>query len=167
MNWKDYCQAAQRTLVDLGNDKLDLSHMILGLTSEYNEYQDAVTYEDKINRNEEVGDMYWYIANYCNMRSISPSYFNDDLGNKDYLYCLSKLSNLVKRYVAYNKNIDKVEEKYWIDGMLYFLKKMHSGIPTETVLEKNINKLKVRFPDKFDTEKAINRDLNAEYNALL
>ena len=166
MNWKDYCQAAKRTLVKLENDKLDLSHMILGLISEYNEYQDAVTYKDEVNKNEEVGDMYWYVANYCNMRNINPT-FDYNIGYENYAYCLSKLSNIVKRYVAYNKEIDKLEEKYWINGILFNLNSMYIDTTMETVLEKNINKLKVRFPDKFDTEKAINRDLNAEYNALL
>jgi hypothetical protein len=32
----------------------------------------------------------------------------------------------------------------------------------EKCLENNIAKLKIRFPDKFDAEKAINRDLASE-----
>lgn len=166
MNWKDYCQAAQRTLVDLGNDKLDLSHMILGMISEYNEYQDAVAYIDNVNRNEEVGDIYWYVGNYCNIQNITPI-LNNNIGYEGYAYCLSKLSNIVKRYVAYNVDIDKLEEEYWINGILYNLNTMYVDTTMEQVLEKNINKLKVRFPDKFDIDKVLNRDLSSEYKTLL
>ena len=40
------------------------------------------------------------------------------------------------------------------------------GSDFEETGEININKLKVRFPDKFDSEKAINRDLDKEAETL-
>jgi len=40
------------------------------------------------------------------------------------------------------------------------------GINPEEAYEKNINKLKVRFPEKFSEEKALERDLEAERKTL-
>ena len=39
-------------------------------------------------------------------------------------------------------------------------------IDFEEILESNINKLKHRFPDKFSSEKALNRDLEGERKIL-
>lgn len=36
------------------------------------------------------------------------------------------------------------------------------NVPFEEVQRRNIDKLKTRYPDKFSTEKALNRDLDAE-----
>lgn len=41
-----------------------------------------------------------------------------------------------------------------------------TGIDHELALDKVINKLKTRYPDKFTTESAINRDLDAERKVL-
>jgi hypothetical protein len=40
------------------------------------------------------------------------------------------------------------------------------GFDPDAVLEKNIAKLRARYPDKFDAEAAVNRDLDAEKRAL-
>jgi len=48
----------------------------------------------------------------------------------------------------------------WEQIMKYF------GINPEEAYEKNINKLKVRFPEKFSEEKALERDLEAERKTL-
>lgn len=41
-----------------------------------------------------------------------------------------------------------------------------TGLRIEDILEKNINKLRARFPDKFTEERAIERDLNQERQIL-
>ncbi len=40
------------------------------------------------------------------------------------------------------------------------------GLDFYKLLENNINKLKIRYPDKFDTAKALNRDLESERKKL-
>jgi hypothetical protein len=40
------------------------------------------------------------------------------------------------------------------------------GIELDDLLHANLDKLKLRYPDKFDTDKAINRNLEAERNLL-
>lgn len=42
----------------------------------------------------------------------------------------------------------------------------HRDIDFDSLMERNINKLRTRFPDKFTQEKAINRDLEAEREQL-
>jgi len=41
-----------------------------------------------------------------------------------------------------------------------------NGIDFYKQLDKNINKLKARYPDKFDSDKAINRNLEVERKTL-
>ena len=43
---------------------------------------------------------------------------------------------------------------------------MYDGIDYEKSLENNINKLKVRFPEKFTEENALNRNLKEERKVL-
>ncbi|ASV44488.1 hypothetical protein PBI_SCTP2_473 [Salicola phage SCTP-2] len=49
---------------------------------------------------------------------------------------------------------EEIGDGFWYDAML--LRLINSDF--ESAADKNISKLKIRFPDKFDSEKAINRD---------
>ena len=165
MNWKEYQINVKRTLAELENYKLDLSHIILGLISEYAEYIEAIKANDKININEEIGDKCWYLAAYCNLRDID---LDSIIMNKQtYIYNLSLLSNLVKRYIAYNKEFDRNLEIELVGKLVANLREMAGSSKLEDILEKNINKLKVRYPEKFDETKATERDLEAEYKTLI
>lgn len=112
---EEYISGSERTFADLGNPLSNNLHMVLGMSTEVGELQDQYKRElaydskiDRINTIEEIGDLLWYIANYCRINNIS------------------------------------------IPG----------------AMERNINKLKTRFPDKFSKESAINRNLEAEMEAL-
>ena len=70
MNLKEYQEQAKRTCPTLGNDKLDLAHMVLGMGSELNELDKAIFENDEVNKSEELSDIFWYIANYCTFRGF-------------------------------------------------------------------------------------------------
>ena len=77
------------------------------------------------------------------------------------------LDNL-KKHIFYGKPIDEVnliEEQgdgHWYDAILYDA----LGADPEETLQKNIAKLMVRYPHKFESEQALTRDLEAERRTL-
>ena len=119
MNFKEYQQGAARTFAE-NPDKLQPNqfselHCVIGISTEAGELLDAykkhIYYKrelDLVNVKEEIGDIMWYIANFCTVM----------------------------------------------------------GIELDELLHANLDKLKLRYPDKFDTDKAINRNLEAERNLL-
>lgn len=115
MDIKTYSKEVQRTVSELPLPEHNI-HMLMGMTTEVGELVDVFKKNlaygkdiDWINVEEEIGDLLWYIANFC------------------------------------SKN----------------------GIDLEQTLQKNVDKLVTRYPDKFDADKAINRDTTAERKTLV
>lgn len=177
MNLITYQQETKRTLPDLGSEPLNLAHMVLGICSEDAELTRAFIENDQVNIGEEIADMHWYISNYCNLRGYSLSELNNtSLEWEDpyaelssmFNYGLSKLQDLVKKNLAYNKPIDRTKEMWYLRMILEGLDNFctENSIILENILENNINKLKVRYPEKFTEELALNRNLEEERKEL-
>lgn len=174
MRIREYQEETKRTCPSLGSDKLDLCHMLLGIGSETEELYKAFVLKDNVNIGEEIADKFWYLANYCTFRSydLSELFDNKDefiqdeweLETEVEIIKFSKLQDYVKKYIAYNKPIDRSLEENSLKGLLWSLNYVidKQNLDLEKLLENNINKLKVRFPDKFTQEKALNRDLISE-----
>lgn len=172
--FKQYQEDAKRTCADLGDLKLNLSHMALGIISELEEYTKAMVEDDMVNAREELADMCWYLANYCNFRGFdledvigNPNSLSFDLQKWEeevslLLVFSSRLSDYVKKYIAYNKPLNEELEKKAIEAIAYSLTLEADYFDFEVDLKKNIDKLKQRYPEKFTEEKALNRDLKAE-----
>lgn len=165
MNLKEYQLQAKRTCPSLGSEKLDLAHMVLGIFSEYEEWFNAT---DTVNETEELADMYWYLANYCTFRGY-------DISEINWEYCynwmsfetnVSILQDYIKKYIAYNKEINKNDELYIIGALLLNINDMYGDFDIEQSLQNNIDKLRIRFPEKFDENLAKNRDLESERKEL-
>lgn len=192
MNNIEYRHKAIRTLPDLGLDKeqterilpeefgekLNLSHMVMGLASELGELVNCTGTELKLkvdlpNLKEELGDMYWYIGNYCNLRNITPP---DDLEIKlesfrcfDLLiHSVGELVDIVKKYVAYNRPIERSRELEIVYDIYASLELFETtyGLSGDEIRSKNIHKLLVRYPEKFTEERAINRNTDEERKTL-
>jgi NTP pyrophosphatase (non-canonical NTP hydrolase) len=117
MNILEYQEAAGRTCPKLTKEyeHIDSLHMILGMTTEVSELADVfkknLAYNkeiDWINVKEEIGDIFWYLINFCTINNID------------------------------------VEKQLYV----------------------NIEKLIARFPEKFNSENAINRNLEKERQIL-
>ncbi len=175
MNLKEYQVLTQRTLPDLG-EKLNLCHMVLGINSEMSELQAAIDKRDVVNIGEEIADIFWYTSNYCVLRKVSlsqifsevppkPTGLNLD-GNITFLYReISNLQDAVKKHVVYDReliSLSHIRNIVWV--LRDFRDRFSLSLPT--ILHNNIEKLKVRFPDKFDKDLAKNRDLKAERTEL-
>jgi NTP pyrophosphatase (non-canonical NTP hydrolase) len=159
--------------------KLNLAHMALGLSGEIGELVRCVGTElkftgvDRVNLGEELGDIYWYLANYCNMRDLPlPESLSISERDEDCLELLitsiGDLVDIVKRFVAYNKAIEKPKELDAIYNICVSLKLLETTYKLDgsTIREKNINKLRIRYPEKFSDELAVNRDTDKERKTL-
>lgn len=168
MKLDQYQIEAKRTCPSLGSDKLDLAHMVLGIFSEFEEYMEAVKNNDIYNQSEECSDVFWYVSNYCTFRFINLELIWNEkkYNNKTFPENVSILQDYVKKYIAYNKPINSEKEEEILKSILYNLSKMYGVIDVEKSLQNNIDKLKVRFPDKFSEELANNRNLILEREKL-
>ena len=113
--FSEYIKLAKNTRADLPSVWDNNIHMILGMATEVAEIQDvfksALAYGkplDMINLQEELGDLMWFIAGFCDI----------------------------------------------------------NGFDFEDILETNIKKLLVRYPNKFSKEDALTRDLEKERRSL-
>lgn len=170
MTLKEYQDQSKRTCPDLGSDKLNLAHMILGLSSELSELYDAVDNKDIINQAEELSDLVWYLSNYCTFReyNLEQLYRDCDSINGSLQYNISKLSDIVKKYIAYNKIINIEEERGILGTLIELITELFDTIKVSFTksLQNNLDKLKIRFPEKFTEENALNRNLELERKEL-
>ena len=179
MNLKEYQEQAKRTCASLGDEKLNLSHMVLGIISEQEEFLKAIVDDDMVNAREEQADICWYVANYCTFREYNLSeivsnpyelsfdieeHWMGEVSTFD-MFC-SKLADYVKKFIAYGKEIDRKLEREALEAIVVSMSYEDTGFDLEKDLQKNIDKLKQRYPDKFTTENALNRDLDAERKIL-
>ena len=115
MEYKEYSESVKRTLAVLQSIEEDNLHMVLGISTEAGELLDVFKKNfayrkeiDWVNVREEIGDLMWYISNFCT------------INNLDF----------------------------------------------EDILLKNVEKLKVRYPEKFTEHDAKNRNLKMERKTL-
>lgn len=172
MKIEEYQALAANTLPRLGSSEKDFAHMAMGVVSEFGELEDS--YKDRVNFMEELGDMTWYLAGICTLllkksfsnlsRGVEPMKDDGDEYRSIYI-----LADLAKAHLAYGKKMDLNQIEEHVKNILSFIKLMcelKQEVDFREVLEKNIAKLKVRYPDKFDADKALDRDLEAERKAL-
>lgn len=74
----------------------------------------------------------------------------------------------LKRHIFYGKDLDKVNLKEELGDILWYVALACNtlDIQMSEVMEKNIVKLKIRYPEKFTQDKALNRNLEAERKVL-
>lgn len=165
MKYIEYQTNAQRTCPSLGM-KMDLCHMVMGIHSESNELFQAGRALDIVNIGEEIADKIWYFSNYCSIRGYSLQEIFEKPMNNIFSeeYNSSQLTDIVKKYVIYNKKIDKDEEYHLLVKLAYNYLDMFAAhnLDIFKALNNNIDKLRIRFPEKFIQQLANNRDLISE-----
>jgi NTP pyrophosphatase (non-canonical NTP hydrolase) len=74
----------------------------------------------------------------------------------------------LKRHFFYGAELDPVNLQEEIGDMLWYCAQMCSalGVSMEKIMERNIAKLRARYPDRFNEEDAVNRDLKKERDVL-
>lgn len=171
MDFNEYRLKAFLTCNDLKTPQLNLAHMVLGMASELDEiYIAAEVKKDVVNLHEELGDETWYLAGYCTFRVITPVIQYDHAGYTwaDLVCAVSTLVDMVKKYVAYGKPIDRVIEQELVNKCFTVIANFtHARTGIGEIFHMNIEKLKGRYPDgRFDKVSAIDRNLDNERNIL-
>lgn len=191
---KKYIENAVRTKSETFDNNVlhqDIVHAILGIQTESAELLEALQKPklDYVNIAEECGDSLWYIACYCNYTKLElPQvqyykrynfitkllYRRKDIENSMIeLNVLSgRLVDVIKRVFYYGKgentpqikNLDSLITETWIE--LNYLLNILGETSVDRICDNNIAKLRKRFPNKFETENAFNRNLEAERKIL-
>jgi NTP pyrophosphatase (non-canonical NTP hydrolase) len=80
----------------------------------------------------------------------------------------AEIADAYKKHIAYGNELDLVNVKEELGDILWYIANMCNlhGWDMRDVMETNIAKLKFRYPEKFDSEKANNRDLESERKIL-
>jgi hypothetical protein len=180
MTFEEYIPLAQRTNPDLGTPVLNSIHMSAGMASETYELTEAFTKEDRVNIGEEIADKLWYLAGYIEVNKVEgdwswkntkePVFFQGEADTTGAAFLLfeSMLLDYDKKWLAYGKEKDTTLVRQAVTNLFksYNNLILHHHIDVSQIMTNNINKLKVRFPDKFTTENAISRDLESERKEL-
>lgn len=186
MKYLDYKEQVKRTLPDMGefnSNRLILNsvHMVLGMFSEVYELKEAYIKKDIVNIAEEITDIAWYASNYCNIRGIETlhiltntitySSYNIDSALRELVTSISELQDYDKKEFAYNKvETEEIKNKraYLMNNIISLLSVLYylSSIDSEQAMQNNIDKLRKRFPDKFNNYDATNRNLEIERKEL-
>lgn len=175
MNLKEYQEQTKRTCPSLDND-LDIPHMIYGMMSEIPELIQACNEQDNIGVGEELTDLMWYISNYCTFNNIELNDLIIDVPTpsknlsitEGLMYWIGELADLNKKEIAYKKTYSLETELNVLQNLFYWIQVFYVryNLDMYECLNKNIAKLKQRYPEKFSTEHALNRNLDAERKIL-
>lgn len=108
-----YQQQAHRTLNYLETDQLNAIHMLLGLGSEVGElmdaYKKAIAYGQELdltNVIEELGDIKFYISNFCTLLNIN----EDVVGQKNIDKLIARYPDKFSNENAENRDLKKERE---------------------------------------------------------
>ena len=166
----NYQEFAGRTMASLGYLAVDGAHMALGFTTEVGELDEAMQKNDLINAREEHGDTLWYFANTCTLYGLSFEKTIQTARDEKVLgeFKLHNLVDLFKRELAYKKemNLISLQTELVLLAQSLMGVEEYFGFSLEDSLQRNIDKLFVRFPDKFNETNALERNLDVEYKVL-
>lgn len=192
MEFKDYVSLAVRTESSdmklirerLGSDNvIRMLHAALGMTTEIAEFFESLENDDVVNKKEELGDMFWYIA-------VAFDAARAEFGNafvmpgngviwmgitleetkKALLSAVAEYVDVLKRTIYYDKYCLEAKK---VESLLMSVYKLTlwmigvtgAGKPGE-VFADNIAKLKKRYGEKFNEDGALHRDTKNELSHI-
>ena len=167
---ENYQELANSTMADLGSVKDNFAHMALGIASEFFELQKAGETRDEVNIIEEHGDLNWFVSGVCHIFDFNFKYlYNESVEDltQDY-FSTGEICTISKGLLAYGKEVDKDHLRKNLLFLLGYLKTIAAYEEFDYIqsLQKNIDKLRARFPNKFNCEDAINRAIDNERTIL-
>lgn len=176
MNYIEQALRTNSNTVGTHGVPVDLIHAALGLADESNEITLACNAQDLENLIEELGDFCWFVALAGHALNHDPFSARSDSPLESHTappLLVGTFIGLVKKSYAYGKPLPVTELTILLDRMVVSVRAMVAvmgelspGLAFEQILAKNIAKLRARFPDKFDAERAMHRDLAAEGAAM-
>jgi NTP pyrophosphatase (non-canonical NTP hydrolase) len=170
-----YQEQTLRTLPKLGSPINDSLHMTVGIMTEIAEIVDIMVSDYNPNKiKDELGDVMWYLSNYSNLLGAAIGDFINALDGFAIMGTLSNIDGLLlsssrlldmdKKTFAYGKVYTKAEKIATMMSVFYYVTKLaeEHKVDLNEAMDLNIKKLRVRFPDKFVSDQAINRDVEKE-----
>lgn len=189
----EYQQLASRTCPDLGTPENNLYHMNWGIFTELGEFTDPLKKNlaygkplDVVNLSEELTDCAWYVSNKARLffpksweqlekEGTGLEYYSEQnatiFDSKfDEMSINQRVSLLVLCLTPDESDYELEFTKKNFSGMdemalLFAIAKFYE-IDLWQALTNNIEKLQIRYPEKFTQEAALNRDLEAEREVL-
>lgn len=81
---------------------------------------------------------------------------------------VAEIADAYKKHMAYGRELDLVNVKEELGDALFYVANLctNHGWDLRDILQTNVDKLSARYPEKFDSELAINRDLTKEREIL-
>jgi len=166
-----------------------LLHGGIGLSSELEEAQEMAEkpFIDAINLKEEMGDLYWYSGVIVDELQLNPDevFRNNETGAlvtytvqdqraalqhnvNGMVKCVGKINDFIKKGTIYGKEIDVNGVKEKLQELDYYINQAlrHYGQTSQGARERNIEKLKARYGEKFSEAAALERNIAAEREIL-
>ncbi len=175
MKFAEYIPLAIRTECDRSscNEQHRLLHAAMGAMTESIE---LTFYRSKRNLVEELGDICWYMA--IALDALGRKTILErprDIGSHSKRSSILVISaesaillDTMKKNIFYGKQYDREDYAASCEVIIHWIQQIcfKQKFLFEDVLAANIRKLRVRYPDKFTDESAVNRDLASEEQAL-
>lgn len=102
-----------------------------------------------------------------------PDSFRENLGQELHMVIgisteAAELLDAYKKELAYKKPLDDVNCQEEIGDIMWYISNLCKlkGWDFEKICQTNIDKLKARYPEKFTSDDALNRDLDSERKIL-
>ncbi len=188
MNLTEYAPKAMAFASIQATPKDDLIHAALGMTSDTGELLECVAEPlvfgnevDVVNLTEELGDVIWFTnlaASVLNL-DLQTAYVkaiegNDLVGSTTQTSMMwpaietARFADRVKGHAIYGKPLDLAAAEDELGNIVLSLTALAGiwEISLERILEANIAKLTARYGAKFDHYRAVNRDKDAEREAI-
>ncbi len=144
-----YPPLAMRTCKEMPTLKDHIAHMAMGLGSEYMELNTAY---DEDNHHEEVGDIAWFLAGICT--SLNIPFISKPMDSWDSDEIVGDIITLCKKYFVYGVEIDIPRMTELCQCLIYIL---HDYGTFALRLHENLNKLKLRYPEYYTDQLAVER----------
>jgi NTP pyrophosphatase (non-canonical NTP hydrolase) len=175
MRLNEYQRASMRTMspikeLTISPRNQQLLHCILGVTGELGE---IILSTDKHNLIEEIGDFMWYLSGAADTLGLGLE--DIDLDHKveedpidELATHVAIMADKLKRHIYYGVLLDDNSVERCIGACMVILDAMATecGVSLEECMITNIDKLTVRYPDKFDKGKAIRRNTHREMKTI-
>lgn len=171
MNYKEFKELSTRTMPFNGKTSNVIEHenflcnYSLGLIGEATELLEEYVFGSGEELKKELGDVAHYAVGIAEVTDFKFNFLlkEIDIDTRDLLISLNistkEISESTKKYVFHRHpfDLESYEEPLkFIFNAIFTLSKRF-GFELSEVLEVNIEKLKKRYPDKFDPELSINR----------
>lgn len=174
MKLKDYLRERRKTDNVMGTDVENILHMLIGLMTEIDEFEDCQSHEIT----DEAGDILWYLYKPLSMNKdifSTSTRFNKiedcmiELNKKELKERILDTYKKV-RYQEHDINTTRKDGYTHLELIMHFMhyckiavdrKIAHYGLDEAYVFEKNIQKLRNRYDNGgFDADKSMDRRVN-------